>query len=48
MKAWVLSLALLCPMAGLPTMAQTQDSGSAASASKGPVALKTPSAGEEK
>ena len=48
MKAWVLSMALVCPMAGLQTMAQTQDSGSAASTSKAPAAAKTPSAGEEK
>jgi hypothetical protein len=48
MKAWVLSLAVVCPMAGLLTMAQTQDSASAAPSSKGPAAAKTPSAGEEK
>src|ERR1700722_9124026 len=48
MKAWILSLALVCPMAGLPTMAQAQDSASAASGSKGPPAAKTPAAGEEK
>ena len=48
MKAWILSLALVCPMAGLPTMAQAQDSASAASGSKGPAAAKTPAAGEEK
>jgi hypothetical protein len=48
MKAWALYLALVCPMTGLQTMAQTQDSTSAASSSKAPAAAKTPSATEEK
>jgi hypothetical protein len=48
MKVWAMYLALACPMAGLQTMAQTQDSASAASSSKASSAAKTPSAGEEK
>jgi hypothetical protein len=48
MKAWALYLALACPMAGLQTMAQTQDSTNAASSSKAAPATKTPSAAEEK
>jgi hypothetical protein len=49
MKVWVLYLALVYPMAGLQTMAQTQDSAGAASSSKAPAAAKTPSeAGEKK
>ena len=48
MKAWALYLALACPMTGLQTMAQTQDSTNAASSSNAPPATKTPSAAEEK
>jgi hypothetical protein len=48
MRAWALYLALVYPTAGLQTMAQTQDSGSAASSSKAPAAAKTASAAEEK
>ena len=48
MKAWTLYLALACPMAGLQTMAQTQDSANAASSSKAPAAAKTSSAAGEK
>jgi hypothetical protein len=48
MKAWALYLALACQMAGLQTMAQTQDSGSAATSSHTPGASKTPSTAEEK
>jgi hypothetical protein len=48
MKAWVLYLALVYPMAGLRTMGQIQDSASTASSSKAPAAAKTPSAAEEK
>jgi hypothetical protein len=48
MKAWALYLALAYPLAGLQTMAQTQDSANAASSSKVPPAVKTLSAAEEK
>jgi len=48
MKAWALYLALAYPMAGLQTMAQTQDSANAAASSKAPPAAKTPSGPEEK
>lgn len=48
MKAWALYLVLANPMAGLQTMAQTQDATNAASSSKAPPAAKTPSAAEEK
>jgi hypothetical protein len=49
MKVWVLYLALVYPMAGLQTMAQSQDSAGAAPTSQAPAAAKTPSeAGEKK
>jgi hypothetical protein len=48
MKAWALYFALVCQMAGLQTMAQTQDSGSVATSSQTPGAAKTTSRAEEK
>jgi hypothetical protein len=47
-KAWALCLVLVYPITGLRTMAQTQDSASAASSNKAPAAAKTPTGAEEK
>lgn len=48
MRAWALYLVLVCQTACLQTMAQTQDSTSAASSNQAPATAKTPSAEGEK
>jgi len=48
MRMWILGLVWICQMAGLPTMAQTPDSTTAASSSQPTVGTKTASATGEK